>query len=262
MPRHRIQKIGVLVALALGSAPACSSSSGSPDAAAPDGATTDSPAGDDASLDGVRPDASAQDAASDGPLPDAPAQDAPMESSTGDAADACAPSSVWSAGDLTFSLHSVGGFVAPPPPDAGCNGGRDVTFAFSRLDKTLVRQGCESSGRVDRTVALTDGEVAAIVTAAMAITTTCAVLCGADAPTDVLIVSASGVQTTYHSDFYAGCTGQQIAPPYVPFGELGAFELLLDQMIAQACNPDGGDSGASRCGVPGAAGPADASADS
>jgi hypothetical protein len=86
-----------------------------------------------------------------------------------------------------------------------------------------------------------------VVAAAGALRTTCVKSCGADAPDVKLTVRASGVETTYTSNFYAGCQGGMDMPPFVAFGALGQFQSSLYQIVSRACSPDAGPRDAGTC---------------
>jgi hypothetical protein len=160
--------------------------------------------------------------------------------------DACGGDPVWTAASLTFKLTSSGGFVAPPPADAGCTT-VGSTYDFSLPAATLEEQGCNFMGRHDSLVHLSASEVGAVVAAIGSLRTTCAKSCGADAPTTKLTVRASGVETTYTSNFYSGCPGQMDTPPFVSFEALFQFQNALYQIVADACRSDAGPRDAGTC---------------
>jgi hypothetical protein len=143
---------------------------------------------------------------------------------------------VWTAASLTFTLTSSGGFVAQPPPDSGCNT-VSVTYAFSVAQRSLSEHGCLSTGPVDHLVHLSQAGIDSIVTGLSAIHTTCinVNVCGADAPDMSLTIQTSGVTIVYNSDFYAGCSGSALNPPFVPFSDLATFRSSLDGLITVAC---------------------------
>jgi hypothetical protein len=236
----------VPVAVAVAGLPACGSS------------TAASTSGRDApSSDTLSDGASADRAASDGPtdgvrnevMPDGGVVDVAGDRREDAPADgSCEALAVWTAASLTFTLTSSGGFVAPPPPDAGCTAGTGVRFDFSLPEATLAEMSCNFSGRVDSIVHLSPAEVASVVASVGAIRTKCArVGCAADAPTTKLTVSASGVQTTYTGDFYSGCPGLMVMPPFVSDESLGALISTLHAIVARACAADGGAADAGAC---------------
>ena len=157
---------------------------------------------------------------------------------TGDGSN-CPEEPVWNAASLTFALTSSGGFVPPPPPDAGCTGVR-MRYDFSKLDRTLVQRGCTYMGAIHRRVYLTDQQYDAILANISAMKTTCTKGCGADYPTVELLVAASGVAQVYSSNFYAGCPGSTLRPPFVSYGALGTLSNLLATTASAVCNPDAG----------------------
>jgi hypothetical protein len=160
-------------------------------------------------------------------------------------ADACGGDAVWTVASLTFKLTSTGGFVAPPPADAGCT--TSTTYDFSLPAATLEEQACNFTGRHDSLVHLSPSEVDEVVAAVGALRTTCVKSCGADAPTTKLTVRASGIETTYTSNFYSGCPGPMDAPPFVPFEALFQFQSSLYQIVARACGSDAGPRDAGTC---------------
>jgi hypothetical protein len=64
-----------------------------------------------------------------------------------------------------------------------------------------------------------------------ALRTTCEKSCGADAPDATLTVRASGVETTYKSNFYAGCPGTVVMPPLIAFSDLVALAGQLGMLV-------------------------------
>lgn len=167
-------------------------------------------------------------------------QDAPTEggNEAGDGGD-CSVDPVWNAASLTFTFTSSGGFVPPPPPDAGCSS-VSTRYDFVTTDRTLVHRGCTFTGSVNRIVHLTGTQYDAILARVSALRTTCTKGCGADYPTVVLTVAASGVATTYNSNFYAGCAGSALLPPFIAFEMLGDLHGLLNATVNAACNRDAG----------------------
>ena len=155
----------------------------------------------------------------------------------------CSQDPIWTAASLSFTFTSSGGFVAPPPPDAGCRS-INIRYDFVTTDRTLVQRGCMYTGPVSRVVYLTPAQYDAILANLSSISTTCTKGCGADYPDVVLTVSASGVQTKYNSNFYAGCAGSALLPPFIAYSTLGALHTLLNTTVNAACNPDAGTSDA------------------
>ena len=242
----RIRYTFPLFAFTLGAAsvlPACGDSADA-------GATPGEDAGGttDASQDILPAEGAASDGATDGPLkeamPDGTSADGQQEA-TPDGP--CGGVSVWNAASLTFTLTSQGGFVAPPPADAGCTAGSGLRFDFSLPEATLVESGCNFSGRFDSLVHLSQADVASVVGMVGAIKTTCSGGCGADAPTMKLTVSASGTQTTYTGNFYAGCSGSMETPPFVPFESVGQLQSALHALVMRACAADAGMADAGTC---------------
>jgi len=204
----------------------------------------------DATAEGRSPDSSGPDARQDAPWDGSSQegsdgrQDAPT-SESGDGA-TCTQDPVWTSASLSLTFTRSGGFVAPPPPDAGCSG-INVRYELLTPDRTLAQRGCLFTGPVNRMIHLTQAQFDAIMANVGSIRTTCTKLCGADLPDMVLTVSASGVRNTYNSNFTAGCPGVPLLPPFVEHGQLGALGSLLDATAAAACAPDAGsgDAGAS-----------------
>jgi hypothetical protein len=162
------------------------------------------------------------------------------------AEDASCGAPVWTPASLTFTLTSSGGFAPPPPQDAGCTTNEQV-YDFSAPEKTLVQHSCSYTGRIDRLVHLTDAETAAIVASVGALRTTCTKGCGADAPEITLTVRASGIETKYTSNFYAGCPGATVPDPLVSFESLAMLEGSLGQIATNACSTEGGPASPARC---------------
>jgi hypothetical protein len=174
----------------------------------------------------------------------APPSDARPDNVPGDA---CGGDAVWTPASLTFKLTSTGGFVAPPPPDAGCTAGVGSTYDFTLPAATLEAQGCDFTGRHDTLVHLSPSDVGAVVAAVGALRTTCVKGCGADAPNATLTVRGSGVETTYTSNFYAGCPGSMDTPPFLPFDSFFQLESSLSEIISRACRSDAGPRDAGTC---------------
>jgi len=147
---------------------------------------------------------------------------------------ACVPATVWHLGDDGFTSSDLGGFVAQPAPDAGCTEVGSV-YVFSATAQTLSEHSCQITGPVDRTVQLTDAQQSQILTAAMALQTSCPPYsCGADFGTQSLTVhhSAPPSSTLYNGDFYAGCSGGQApAGPYIAYPDLSDFETVLRNIV-------------------------------
>jgi hypothetical protein len=246
----RIRRPLPLFAFTLGTAAVLSACGGSSDAGPTPG--EDSGATTDASQDRLPKEGAPPDEATDGPLKEAMpddgdadvAADAPHET-MGDGS--CEGTSVWNAASLTFTLTRAGGFVAPPPADAGCTAGTGTRFDFSLPEATLAESGCSFSGRFDSLVRLSQADVASVVASVGAIQTTCAKDCGADAPTTKLTVSASGVQTTYTGNFYAGCLNSTDVPPFVTHASLSQLESDLHALVTRACAADAGVGDAGTC---------------
>lgn len=153
---------------------------------------------------------------------------------------------VWTPASSTFTLTSSGGFVAPPPPDAGCTT-TGIAYEFSAPARTLSQHGCTFEGVVDHLVNLNQSGVDSVVAAVSSLRTTCNKGCGADAPDMSLTIGAAGVETVYASDFYAGCSGIIVKPPLIAFGDLGTLATRLGALITAACNP--ADAGAANPGT-------------
>jgi hypothetical protein len=167
-------------------------------------------------------------------------RDTPAEggSEAGDGGD-CSLDPVWNAASLTFTFTSSGGFVPPPPPDAGCSL-VSARYDFVSTERTLTHRGCTFTGPINRIVHLTGAQYDAILARVSALRTTCTKGCGADYPNVVLTVAASGVATTYNSNFYAGCAGSPLLPPFIAFDMLGDLHGLLNATVSAACNLDAG----------------------
>jgi hypothetical protein len=157
-----------------------------------------------------------------------------------DAAQACSPQTIWPHDGEGFTYSQSGGFVAPPPPDAGCSG-VFVTYQFSVAAMTLSKHACNALGPIDLTVHLTQTQALQIVMSLQGLKTSCPVQnCGADYPDVVLTVLATATQPmAYSSDFYAGCGGA-VLPPFVSYQSLDAFSALLGSIVTSACQPGGG----------------------
>ena len=207
----------------------------------------------DAAADlGPRGDATIDRAAEGGPIseagsdvvPDATPSDGSLDAEGGPA---CSPRPIWPQNAEGFIYNQSGGFVAPPPPDAGCSG-VFVTYQFSVAAMTLSRHGCGSSGRTDLTVQLTQAQALQIVTNLQALQTSCPGRnCGADYPDVVLTVLATSTPPmAYNSDFYAGCNAS-VMPPFVSYQSLGNLVSLLGSIVTAACQPDGGGPDAGIC---------------
>jgi hypothetical protein len=165
----------------------------------------------------------------------------------------CVPSAVWHTGDDGFTSSDIGGFVAQPPPDAGCSMVGAV-YDFSTSAKTLSQHACQFSGPTDRTVHLTDAQALAIVTKVDGLQTSCPPYsCGADFGNQSLSVhhAGSASSTLYNGDFYAGCAGTPSAgPPFIAFAVLVDLENLLHTIAAAACDgTDAGDAGGGEAGT-------------
>jgi hypothetical protein len=113
-------------------------------------------------------------------------------------------------------------------------------FATDGGGATLAEHGCDFDTRVDRTATLTPGETASILTAAYQLHTICAgTSCGYDAPNISLTIGAK----TYNSDFYSGCSGTSILPPYIGFDQMRGLVYRLQTIVQAACDGDAGDAG-------------------
>jgi len=214
--------------------------------------------GDTTGPGGVQDASSGTDSSPDALLPGTDAPDGTTGAETGAEAspdaesDACSSQSVWPQNAAGFTYERSGGFVAPPPADAGCNGA-DTIYQFSVGSRILTKLDCSFSGRSANTVHLSDGAAAQIVTSLQALVTSCPEnRCGADAPDIALTVQpASGSPIVYNSDFYSGCQGQIVRPPYISFGSLTGLEGVLNGIVTSACRPDGGaDAGSCSPGLP------------
>jgi hypothetical protein len=129
----------------------------------------------------------------------------------------------------------------PALSDSGC-GDQHVRFDFAMSTgrATLSERGCDLDVMVDRTATLTPDETAGILTALSQLHTVCPLgACGYDAPNVSLTVGA----TTYNSDFYSGCSGSSILPPYVGFDDLNGLVYRLQTIVRAACDGDAGDAG-------------------
>jgi hypothetical protein len=173
-------------------------------------------------------------------------------------ADACSSAPIWPSNAEGFTYDSSGGFVAQPPPDAGCTL-VSTTYVFVASAKTLSQRGCQFTGRIDRTVYLTDAQTTQILANLEALRTSCpSNPCGADYP-DVAITirTAAGQSTQYDSDFYAECSGSIVSPPFVSYQSLATLQALLNTIVTAACQPDAGGADAGTC-VQGDGGSSDA----
>jgi hypothetical protein len=245
--------VGLMMCIALSG---CSETGDGPDGSTPsDGGSSDVPVGNADADGGAEWDAGNADADggradihSDGAQPDSQDSDAGQDAGrdgggeTGDGAD-CSRDPVWNPSSLTFSFTSSGGFVPFPPLDAGCNS-ISMRYDFVSPDRTLAQRGCLYTGAVNRLVYLTEAQYDAIIANISSIATTCSKGCGADYPTVVFTVASSGIQKTYNSNFYAGCTGSTVLPPFVAYETLGALSSLLNATVNAACNRDAGTSDA------------------
>ena len=157
----------------------------------------------------------------------------------------CSERGVWTTASSTFTLTSSGGFVAPPPPDAGC-ATIGTTYEFSATNRTLSQQACTFEGATDHLVNLNQSGVDSVIAAVASLRTTCHGGCGADAPERSLTIGSAGVETVYASDFYAACSGTLAKPPLIAFGDLGTLATRLDALITAACNT--ADAGAANPG--------------
>jgi hypothetical protein len=103
---------------------------------------------------------------------------------------------------------------------------------------------CQVSGPTALIIRLDDEQTAQIVMMLQGLQTSCpGNQCGADYPDVVFVVrSAAGQSTSYNSDFYAGCVGPTLAPPFISYQALANLQILLDRIVAQACqsNTDAG----------------------
>lgn len=180
---------------------------------------------------------------SDDTSPDS-GSDAGLPDSGSDAG--CSERGVWTTASSTFTLTSSGGFVAPPPPDAGCTM-TGTTYQFSATVRTVSQHGCTFEGATDHLVNLNQSGVDSVIAAVSSLRTTCHQGCGADAPERSLTIGAAGVETVYASDFYAACSGTVAKPPLIAFGDLGTLATRLDALITAACNPT--DAGAANPGT-------------
>jgi hypothetical protein len=178
------------------------------------------------------------DASTDAPPADEAIADASCDGDPG--------TPVWNATSLTFTLSHVGGFTAPPPPDAGCPS-VFTTYDFSLPEATLARKSCSDVGRRDFLVHLSQADLASVVAGVGAIRTTCEKGCGFDAPVTTLIVRGSGVETTYTGNFYAGCPGSMVMPPLVAWESLIPLGTVLEDLVSRACASDAGTGDAGTC---------------
>jgi hypothetical protein len=144
---------------------------------------------------------------------------------------ACSIAPVWSSGS-GFELTVRGGLVLTPA-DAGCPSA-DRTHEFSVADKTLTQRGCVEFSSVDRVVHLTDAQVDSILANLSSMRTTCDKTCGADAPEMVLTVHEPAGDRVFNSNFYGGCEGSSLRPPFVAFDQLVALDSLVYSMVAGA----------------------------
>jgi hypothetical protein len=177
--------------------------------------------------------------------PDATSSDGNFD---GDAAQACSPRPIWPLDGQGFTYNQSGGFVPPPPPDAGCSG-VFATYQFSVAAMTLSKHACDSLGRTDLTVHLTPSQALQIVMNLQGLETSCPGRnCGADYGAVVLTVLATSTQPmTYSSDFYAGCGTGIVSPPFISYQSLGVFGSLLSAIVTSACQPGGGRADAGIC---------------
>ena len=152
----------------------------------------------------------------------------------------CSPRPVWPPDAEGFTYNQSGGFVAPPPPDAGCSG-NFTAYQFSVAGMTLSKHACDFSGRTDLTVQLNQSQALVIVMSLQGLQTSCpGHNCGADAPDVSLTVLASSTPPlTYNGDFYAGCSAAAL-PPFISYQNLGALGSLLGSIVTSACQQDSG----------------------
>lgn len=146
---------------------------------------------------------------------------------------ACHQAPVWDSTSLSFSLLRRPSYFT-----------NDVrTYEFSLAGPTLTRQGCRADAHVDRSLSLSDGELAAVVNAVGALQTTCEQSCGTDSPDLVLTIHADSGDRTYHPD-------QICIAPWIPVDDMTAFEKSLDAVLDGASAAmDGGVEAAARCPV-------------
>ena len=148
---------------------------------------------------------------------------------------------VWTGASASFTLTRSGGLPPGGPLDAGC-GTQPVTYVLSTAPPRLVQSGCIDGRRGRRQLELTNDQVNQIVAAAAALRTTCTKSCGADAPDVSLVVvdQAGSTEGVFNSNFYAGCPGRTVAPPYVAFDDLLPLMSLLQSTMTSSCS-DGAD---------------------
>lgn len=172
-------------------------------------------------------------------------------------ASGCSPAAVvWPSDGEGFTYESTGGFTAQPLPDAGCSI-ISTRYDFSLSAKTVAERSCTQTGIVARQILLTDVQVGDLVAKVGSLRTDCPTNgCGADLGSIVLTVRSPGATVAYNSDFYAGCAGSQLAPPFVAYQSLITLENLIYGIVADACSPEGGGPDAGVCAaVTGDAGP-------
>jgi hypothetical protein len=164
----------------------------------------------------------------------------------GDAA-ICRIEAAWTASATGFLLTASGG-LPPPPADVGCRG-NDVQHRYIANARTLTQTGCVQPRPLARTVDLSDADFSQVDSALARLMTTCETTCGADAPDTILTVYSGSTETrTFQSNFYAGCPGASIPPPYIRFFDLHDFRALLQRIVADACDsPEAGAPEAGTC---------------
>jgi hypothetical protein len=155
----------------------------------------------------------------------------------------CTIGPVWDEASRSFSLHAIGGLPPPGQSDGGCSS-TSVSYFFWEQTRTLWRSGCFGGQTVNEEVSLVSAQIDAIRAAVAALRTTCRKDCGADAPDMTLFVKdcAGQSQGTYQSNFYAGCAGKTVNPPFIDFADLASFESVLEGILRASC--DGADAGA------------------
>jgi hypothetical protein len=175
--------------------------------------------------------------------PDA-ATDAPRD---GDAA-TCTVTPVWNAFSSTFSMTVTGGLPPPPVADAACRG-TQFTLEFSNQKATLSQVGCRYNESVAHLINLAPTQVTEIESMLGTIHSTCTKSCGADAPNVALTIGscALGTQGTYNTNFYAGCAGAMVQPPYISYDDLFRLESFLEGVLGRTCSAPGGVSDAGVC---------------
>ena len=161
----------------------------------------------------------------------------------------CSEVPIWTQQSQGFEIASSGGYVEPPPSDAGC-ANTYTNYGFSLANRTLTEDGCNYKGRFGYGVHLTQAGLDSVVAALSVLHSTCTLGCGADAPDETLTLQSAGAAVLYNGSFYAGCSyTTPLSPPFIHYDDLWSFETQLQELITDACNPtDAGGASLGTCG--------------